>query len=63
MKKHRQDLEIESGFELRQELNELAGKNPMPTSEMKMLDGPLQPWFTKTWRPGDPELVKWTVIG
>ena len=22
------------------------------------LYGPLQPWFDKTWRPGDPELVK-----
>ncbi len=20
--------------------------------------GPLEPWFEKTWRPGDPELVK-----
>ena len=22
------------------------------------LYGPLEPWFDKTWRPGDPELVK-----
>ena len=22
------------------------------------LYGPLDPWFDKTWRPGDPELVK-----
>ena len=25
---------------------------------MIRLYGPLQPWFDKTWRPGDPELVK-----
>jgi hypothetical protein len=22
------------------------------------LHGPLRPWFDKTWRPGDPEVVK-----
>jgi hypothetical protein len=22
------------------------------------LYGPLEPWFDKTWRPGEPELVK-----
>jgi hypothetical protein len=22
------------------------------------LYGPLEPWFEKAWRPGDPELVK-----
>jgi hypothetical protein len=21
--------------------------------------GPQEPWFSKTWRPGEPELVEW----
>ncbi|WP_244520918.1 DUF1214 domain-containing protein [Aliiruegeria lutimaris] len=25
---------------------------------MMRLYGPLEPWFDKTWRPGDPELVQ-----
>ena len=36
--------------------------NPAPaieaTKKLFRLYGPLQPWFDKTWRPGDPELVK-----
>jgi hypothetical protein len=26
------------------------------------LYGPLEPWFDKTWRPGEIELVKWERI-
>ena len=35
--------------------------NPGPavetTKKLFRLYGPLQPWFDKTWRPGDLELV------
>jgi hypothetical protein len=24
----------------------------------RLVDGPLEPWFDKTWRPGEIELVK-----
>jgi len=30
----------------------------LPAKSMFRLYGLLEPWFNKTWRPGDPELVK-----
>ena len=31
---------------------------PNTTAVLFRLYGPLEPWFDKTWRPGDPEVVQ-----